>query len=246
MQTGWDKHLQGFPGYYDLGRALSIVKRPVTAEELAANVRRLIRKDDVVWLGGNPLAFPLEWPAHAEDPDNPYWRGLGRPGTQAEYLRSIIALAGMDDMRTVGDLLEVMVGLGLFVRLPHRTPPVLVPNAVPGMVWEVADIPEETRQSYRVTIGYADFSRVAEDIENLLTWAPKGQITATARQLGVRLATDPHDIIGALDLLAVLGKLADTPYPQDLDPEELLAHPLHIQQRTRPEWAPRDDVEPGP
>lgn len=151
---------------------------------------------------------------------------------RTELRRSLAALAGMDDMTTMADFIQALQNIGLLFELPgaHR---VLVPNAVPRMVWDFADLSEGQRASCRLQIGYADYRHVADDIANLLEWAPNHHLTATPRQLGIRLAIDPRRIVGGLDLLTMTRRVAPHAYSDDVPRDELLDLPVDVRRWTQ-------------
>ena len=88
------------------------------------------------------------------------------------------------------------------------------------------DIPEESRDGIRVQIGYADFAQVADDLNNIIGWAPDLALTTTPRTLATRLAVTIEEVLGGLDLLALTKQATHTPVHQgkngDLDAGDLV------------------------
>lgn len=87
----------------------------------------------------DPLTVHLQPPIPVEKHDN---AALMKDAVErTELRRSLAALAGMDDMTTMADFIQALQNIGLLFELPgaHR---VLVPNAVPRMVWDFADLSE--------------------------------------------------------------------------------------------------------
>lgn len=227
-QTGWHHYLYTCPGYYETNLALEVLGKPATPAEIAATGLRF--RTPYVHPLDDPLAVHLQPPIPVEKHDNAaLMKGAAE---QTELRRSLAALAGMDDMTTMADFIQALQNVGLLFELPGASR-VLVPNAVPRMVWDFADLSEGQRASCRLQIGYADYRHVADDIANLVAWAPNHHLTATPRQLGIRLAIDPRKILGGLDLLTMTHGLAPHPYPHDVPHDELLDRPLDVHRWTR-------------
>ncbi len=226
-QTGWHHYLHSFPGYYETHLALLVLQQPATPDEIAATGLRY--RTPPIDPFDDPLAVHLQPPIPAEKRDNAGLMSMA--AGQAELRLSLAAFAGVEEMTTMADFIQALQNLGLLFELPGPRK-VLVPNAVPRMVWDVADLSERQRDSCRLQSGYADFRHVADDIANLLAWAPDNHLTATPRQLGIRLAIDPRKILGGLDLLVMTHGLAPHPYPPDVPRDELLDHPLDVRRRT--------------
>lgn len=199
QQTGWHQYLYSLPGYYGLHLGLLMSGHAVPRSELFREV--------VFRLGGThdesvPHRDPHDVPLQSRtitEPQDPAL--LESVQTETRQLALVAAGAGISEITVVGHLIQALVNLGLLLPIHRKGQELLVPNACPGMVWDVLDISEQARDSIRVQIGYADFRHVAADIDNMLLWAPSQILTTTPRRLAIRLAVTSDEVLGAFELL---------------------------------------------
>lgn len=209
-QTGWHHYLYRCPWFYEINLALSIARRPISREELARTAlpfnEKGAAKDPAAAV--HPLAVALQ-PALLQE--HPNQMLLDMQAAAAESISQVATVAGVPEMRVLGDFIQALCNLGLLLPMQRNGEELLVPNACPGMVWDVVEIPEGNRGGLLEQIGYADFRHVAEDLRNLLGWAPAHRLRTTARSVAVRLAVAPPDVLGAIDLLAVTKQIENIP-----------------------------------
>jgi len=81
--------------------------------------------------------------------------------------------------------------------------------------------------------GLAEVRVVADDLFNVLVWAPEHRMTTTPRWLAIRLAVTPAEVLGALELLQVIGQVTSSPALEGIPAEsdealDLADRPLEI------------------
>ena len=198
--TGWDGYLQRYSGYSAIAMALRIGKQPQGRADLARTACK--------WHGyeawkreppSDPLAFPLRLEANPGRPLLP--REIDAAAATERALTDLAFLAGLQQVDVFGDLIQALVNLGLLTPLHRGGTELMVPNPSPGIVWDALDLSDSERKQVRQNIGRYNFNEVADDISNMLTWAPEHRLEVTPHALALRLAVRSSEVIGALDFL---------------------------------------------
>lgn len=224
-QTGWHDFLYGWPGYDGIYNALGVIGRPVTRLELASRPLGFAGPRATGW-EADPLGRALQPDVGL---DLTHWQQTAQ-AADTRRLAQLSQLAGMAAVATVGDLIQALVNLGLLVSMNRGGQEVLAPNACPGMVWDVFEVSEEHRKGLALRIGWADYRWLADDVGNILRWAPDQQLLVTPRRLAIRLAVAPVDVLGAIDLMVLNGQLRKEGAPENLVPDLLVDRDGDIQE----------------
>lgn len=188
-QTGWYSELGGLRGFDEILTAVHYLGRPCSTQEIAEGLR--VREQggerhdwDSPVLGEASSASPPPWEVQVSYPK------LGRIGVAA----------AMPQIATFGDALTALLRLGLLARCEAPQPGLLVPNPAPRPVWEVLELDDAQRRAAQTSGLYADFQAGQLDLLHVLRWAGTHGLTATPRQIALRLAVSAQDILGWIRL----------------------------------------------
>ena len=135
---------------------------------------------------------------------------------RAEMLRLLGAAAGLPEVATFADALEVMERLRLVARTSDG---LLLPNPTPPAVWDVLDLPEEWERGIRTSVLRDQHMYLEGDVLRLVAWGP---LTATPRRIAVRLALRTDDVLAALRLVAHTGIVTVEPAVDEADADTVL------------------------
>lgn len=200
-QAGWEPVLGAIPGYDELVDALRAAGRPVSVTDVvaAAGVH-------VPGAGRTVPDVATRLPGLSED--GPTRECLAVVINRALRLTdaSVSHRAEHPTLTSYGDLVELLIGLGLLVSTASNGHIMLHPNPAPIPAWEVDCLDEPLRHATRIS-ALRDHERTAADIRTLLLWSPHVSTRTSARQLAVRLGTAPYDALGALRLLELRGEV---------------------------------------
>jgi hypothetical protein len=198
-RTGWDHVLRSSPGHAAVRGVLYAVGHPVSAKEIAENWVLRTKPTNSV----DPLDAPVGVPARGNDP--------------------LADLTGLHT-ETIGQAIDALRKLELLIPIQRDDEVVLVPNPVPGLVWDRVELSASNVIATRQQIGYASFGSVAQDIRNALGWADASGLRTTVREMALRWSTSTADVRGGLALLESLGELSPSPSIQTegTDDAELL------------------------
>lgn len=204
-QTGWHAHLSDVPGYDQAERALNLSPAPLSYEELAAAALRC----SYDWGRGDrsaesdPLNAILHPPRKKEQITHMTATIEAWDARKAQSLVDLAAAAELPEVRVMADFIQALLNIGLLLHVRQAGQELLVPNACPGLVWEVLEVDEQQRRHLRRKSAAADFETTFDDLINILAWAPERRLVTTPRRIAIRLGTTPDQVLGALDLLEV-------------------------------------------
>lgn len=210
-QTGWYSELGGLRGFEEILTAVQHLGRPCSPQEIVAGLR--VRDQgagrhnwDSPVLGDGSSASLPPWDVQVSHPK----------------LVRIAVAAGMPQIATFGDALTALLQLGLLAQCEAPQPGLLVPNPAPRPVWEVVELDDGQRHAAQTSGLYADFQAGQLDLLHLLRWAGPHGLTATPRQVALRLAVPVQEVLGWIRLTTYLDQAELLPDGDPIDADTLV------------------------
>lgn len=196
--AGWRAAVGSLHGFGEILHALEMLQKPSTPDELPTRWGPWGPDRDV--FGPHRWDSPLIPENRAiEDPDGDAWE---------EAQRLILGTAaGMPALNTFDDALQCLLRLGVLVRGGTAVDSPLLPSPAPPAAWDTLAPNDAQRRHWQLMALQYRYAPLTDDIAHLLRWAPP-PLTASSRQMAVRLSLSPHDVLGAVRLQVMRGALA--------------------------------------
>ena len=202
---GWDTAFVSSPGYRLAKGALWSAHAPLTRGDLAS---RMVR--------GMP-----PWELGGQDSET---IGLPQRFARGEDSDPMATLSGRNDVSTVGDAIDALLGVGLLLVEVRDGEELLVPNPAPARAWERLGLTGDRLKWARINAMKGEFGQISDDIGCAVWWSGPDALTATPREMSIRWSTDAARVSGAIRLLTGSGRAVsdheigfDAP---DLEPDE--------------------------